>query len=346
VLEYKGGNKSGGPVMPSPRSSDELLALVQKSGLLSEKRLQDYLTPLCAGEGIPAEAGRLAGLLIRDGLLTSFQAEQLLLGKWRGFTLGTYKVLERLSGTVYLCQHSRMPGRPVAIKVLPTALAKDLRSLARFHRQARALAALDHPNVVRAYDIDQDALLHFLVMEYVDGSSLYEIIRRTGTLSVPRASHYISQTALGLQDALEIAGVVHRKINPSHILVDRSGVVKVVGFGRARFLYDKPPTAYSVYVRSDINALGASLYYCLTGRRHRSEDSAPFRSLRPDVPEVFAAIVEIITSRLAAECFSTYQEVVAALAPFTQTPIPPPVEEEMPHLSPAARAAVNRAEPR
>src|SRR6202040_208671 len=122
----------------------------------------------------------------------------------RRFTIGKYKVLERLGsggmGSVYLCEHMVMRRR-VAVKVLPAAKAEDSSSLERFYREARAVAALDHPNIVRAYDIDQDDNLHFLVMEHVDGSSLQEIIKRIGCMDVLRAAHYVRQSALGLQHA-------------------------------------------------------------------------------------------------------------------------------------------------
>src|ERR1700694_4881037 len=162
---------------------------------------------------MPDEPGKLAGLLVRDGVLSHFQAEQILLGKWRRFTIGKYKVLERLGaggmGSVYLCEHMLMRRR-VAVKVLPTAKAEDSSSLERFYREARAVAALDHPNIVRAYDIDQDDNLHFLVMEHVDGSSLQEIVKKAGPMDPLRAAHYIRQAALGLQHAHESAGIVHR----------------------------------------------------------------------------------------------------------------------------------------
>ena len=85
-------------------------------------------------------------------------------------------------GQVYLCEHKLMRRR-VAVKVLPTAKADDPSALERFIREARAVAALDHPNIVRAYDIDQDEKLHFLVMEHVDGSSLQEIIKKNGPMA-------------------------------------------------------------------------------------------------------------------------------------------------------------------
>src|SRR5262249_37250707 len=147
-----------------------------------------------------------------------------------------YKVLERLGaggmGSVYLCEHTLMRRR-VAVKVLPTSgKPEDNSSLERFYREARAVAALDHPNIVRAYDIDHDDKRHFLVMQHVDGPSLQDIVsKRSGPLAVLRACHYIRQAAQGLQHAHEAAGLVHRDIKPGNILVDRNGAVKVLDMG-------------------------------------------------------------------------------------------------------------------
>src|SRR5205085_3700334 len=128
------------------------------------------------------------------------------------------KLLEHLGsggmGSVYLCEHRSMRRR-VAIKVLPAARAKEDASIERFYREARAVAALDHPNIVRAHDIDDDGKMHFLVMEYVDGSSLRDVVQRCGALDPLRAAHYVRQAALGLQHAHE-AGLVHRDVKPAN----------------------------------------------------------------------------------------------------------------------------------
>src|ERR1043165_3131344 len=178
--------------MAAPTNVDQFLDLVRKSGVTDEKRLEAYLLKMRAR--LPADLDKAAGVLIDVGLLTHFQAENLLAGKWRRFSIGKYKILERLGsggmGQVFLCEHKLMRRR-VAVKVLPTARAKDSSALERFSREARAAAALDHPNIVHAYDIDQDDDLHFLVMEYVDGSNLQEIIKKSGPLTVLRACHYV-----------------------------------------------------------------------------------------------------------------------------------------------------------
>jgi serine/threonine protein kinase len=361
--------------MPSPTSADEFLELVRKSGVVDDKRLDAYLEPLRAAGLLPPEPSKLAGLMVRDGVLTHFQAEQFLLGKWRRFTVGKYKVLERLGaggmGSVFLCEHKLMRRR-VAVKVLPSAKADDPAALERFYLEARAVAALDHPNIVRAYDIDQDDKLHFLVMEHVDGASLQEIVKRSGPLDPVRAAHYVRQAALGLQHAHEAAGIVHRDIKPGNILVDRNGVVKILDMGLALFFHEDAESitrkydenvlgtadylapeqalnSHEVDIRADIYSLGATFYYCLTGRTpfadgsvaqkliwHQTRLPKPVKVVRPDVPDGLVAVLEKAMAKDPAQRYPTPQAMAEALDPWTQTPIPPPSPEELPQLSRAA----------
>src|SRR5437588_1958148 len=316
--------------MPAPATTEEFLDLVRKSGVVEEKRLEAYLDKVRAGGALPKQVGKAAGLLVRDGVLTHFQAEQFLQGKWRRFTIGKYKVLELIAsggmGKVYLCEHKFMRRR-AAVKILPTSRSNDPSALERFYREARAVAALDHPNIVRAYDIDQDENLHFLVMEYVDGSSLQDIVKKSGPLDPARSAHYISQAAFGLQHAHEVAGLVHRDIKPGNLIVDRGGTVKILDMGLARFFNDQddlltlkhdenvlgtadylaPEQAldsHNVDIRADVYSLGATFYYCLTGKTpftegtvaqkliwHQTRQPKPVRSLRRDVPEGMIAVI-------------------------------------------------------
>jgi len=121
--------------MPAPTNADELLDLIQKSGVVDEVKLRTYIQRLSDPTGIPKDPAKLAGHLVRDAILTYFQAEQLLQGKYKRFSIGKYKVLEKLGAggmaQVFLCEHKLMRRR-VAIKVLPTAKANDPSSLERF----------------------------------------------------------------------------------------------------------------------------------------------------------------------------------------------------------------------
>src|SRR5262249_48118405 len=158
-----------------------------------------YLEQLSTKREVPEKASQLAALMVRDGLVTQFQAQQLLAGKTRGYVISQkYKLLELLGvggmGKVFLCEHVLMR-RLVALKILPLEQPETAGAVERFSREARAAAALDHPNIVHAYDVDRDGKLHFLVMEYVDGVSLHEVVKRHGPLSPLRAAHYVSQAA-------------------------------------------------------------------------------------------------------------------------------------------------------
>ncbi|HWG46830.1 MAG TPA: serine/threonine-protein kinase [Gemmataceae bacterium] len=362
--------------MPAPATHDAFVEVLGKSGLVDAERLQLFLQQTA---GLSAMPRKLAARLVASGLLTQFQAEQLLQGKHRGFTIGKYRVLERIGtgghSTVYLCEHILVKRR-VAIKVLPNAKSDNPTALARFYREARAAGALDHPNLVKAHDIDQDNGLHFFVMDYVDGSSLQDIVSRFGPLPIARAAHYIRQAAQGLH-AASGAGLVHRDIKPANILLDRHGVIRVLDLGLARFFCDDddPLTlkfdadnvlgtadyvapeqalnSHDVDIRADIYGLGGTFYFLLAGQPlfpegqitqkliwHQTRQPAPLRQLRPEVPAELAVVVERMIHKDPARRYQTPHEVIEALTPWTATPLPLPPEGEMPRLSPAARAAV------
>lgn len=360
--------------MPAPATTDEFINLVARSGVVEETRLNAHLTRLREQQLYPPNPNKLAGVLVRDGILTYFQADQILQGKWKRFSIGKYRVLEKLGtggmGQVFLCEHKFMKRR-VAVKVLPAAKATDPASLERFYREARAVAALDHPNIVRAYDIDQDAGLHFIVMEYVDGTNLQDLVKKVGPLDSTRACHYIYGCAVGLQHAHEM-GLVHRDIKPGNILVDRAGVVKILDMGLARFFrddddkltrkYDEnilgtadyvaPEQAldsHTVDIRADIYSLGATFYYLLTNQPvfpdgsvaqkllwHQTREPVPVRSIRPDLPQDLADLLARMMAKDPNNRFQSPAELMMALTPWVMTPIAPPTEREMPRLSPAA----------
>jgi tRNA A-37 threonylcarbamoyl transferase component Bud32 len=363
--------------MATPLSRDDFLTLVRKSGLIEPQRLDPYLKQLQDNGSLPADAKRLAGLLVREGLLTYFQSEQLLLGKTRGFTLGNYRVLERLGtggmGNVYLCEHTVMHRR-VAVKVLPADRAEDPSYLERFQREAQAAAALDHPNIVRAHDVAREGRLHYLVMEYIHGPSLQEVIHKYGPMDYRTAAHYVRQAAVGLQHAHE-AGLVHRDIKPSNLLVDRSGTVKILDMGLALFADARSPNltdkldrrsvlgtadymapeqaqdSHSVDIRADLYSLGATFYYLLTGNppftgtmaqriiAHQVRPPKPVRELRPEVPAELAAVLDKMLAKEPADRYQMPAEVVEALEPWTRMPAPLPPEMNIHRLSRAAQEA-------
>ncbi len=366
--------------MPAPATVPEFLELVRKSGLAPENKIEELLGRSRA-TGTPQTVDQAAAALVRDAQLTFFQAKQLKLGRYKRFTIGAkYRLLELIGaggmGAVYLCEHTLMK-RLVALKVLPVEKLDDHSNLERFYREARAVAALDHPNIVRAYDIDQYDKLHFLVMEYVDGTSLQEIIARYAfekkRFDPIRAAHYIAQAAVGMQHAHEL-GMVHRDIKPGNLLLDRTGVIKVLDMGLARFFNKQQDSVTEKYddkcvlgtadylapeqartnvvdVRADIYSLGGTLYFMLTGSTpfpdgtiaaklvaHQTREPRPVEAIRSDVP---AGVLEVLRKMMAKEPEDRYQqpmEVAEALAEWANMPVPPPPEREMPTLCPLVQA--------
>jgi serine/threonine protein kinase len=365
--------------MPEPATTrTRLLDYVRKSGLIDPGRLDGYLRSLAESGPLPDDPPRVAACFVRDGLLTTFQAQQLLRGRYRNFMLGKYKVLEPLGtggmSKVYLCEHVVMRRR-VALKLLPADRIDDPSSVGRFHREARAVAALDHPNIVRAHDIDsQGDKLLFLIMDYVDGVNLHDLVKKRGPLGPDRAANYVRQAALGLQHIAD-AGLIHRDLKPGNLLLDRAGSVKILDLGLARFQgdhnddltgrydhkailgtadYIAPEQALrssNVDSRADIYSLGATLYYLLSGRApfesqsaaqkllsHQLRDPEPLTAFRSDLPAGLRAVVSRMMAKAPKDRYQSPRQVADALAAWSGEAALPPDPEDLPRLSPAAQS--------
>ena len=311
--------------------AQSFLDLVKRSLLVEEDQLQEFLTQFRAEHGgkLPEKQEAFAEALVKAELLTSWQAEKLLAGKHRGFILGKYKLLGQLGkggmSTVYLAEHILMRARR-AIKVLPRDRVKDSTYLDRFELEARAAAKLDDPNIVRAYDIDHEGDTHYIVMEYVEGQDLHQLVKAKGYLKYETAADYIAQVARGLDHAHDM-GLVHRDIKPANCLLDNHGVVKLLDMGLARIIDDtasltidnnenvlgtadylSPEQAlnsHSADARADIYGLGCTLYFLLTGHppfpegsiserlmKHQMEIASSISKDRPDVPPTLLHICE------------------------------------------------------
>ena len=253
-------------------------------------------------------------------------------GTLQGSTLGRYMLLEKIGrggmGEVYKARDDRM-GRVVAVKVLSHATIISDEALARFRREVRTAAQLCHPNIVTAYDADEADGVHFLVMEYVEGTDLDWLVKDRGPLPVAQAIDYLLQAASALQYAHD-KGIIHRDIKPSNLLVDRNNQVKVLDMGLARC---EPPTAAATSLadgltcagqimgsldylapeqavdpdtadgRADIYSLGCTFFYLLTGEpiyhgetvlkavvAHREQSIPRLGDFRNDVPEPIEAL--------------------------------------------------------
>src|SRR3954464_3073270 len=190
-------------------------------------------------------------------------------------------------GQVFLCEHMFMKKR-VAVKVLPPAKADQPAALGRFYREARAAGSLQHPNIIRTHDIDQDGNLHFIVMDYINGSNLLDTVKKFGPMDVGRATPTARQAPAPPDHAVR-SGIIHRDIKPGNVLLDHRGSAHVLNMGLARFFRDhsdqltikyddkivlgtadyvapeQVANSHAVDIRADIYALGATFYFMLAG---------------------------------------------------------------------------------
>ena len=346
--------------MPETRIS--FMEVLRRSQLLSRERIDRFLAELPPGS--PAEGPTLARMFVEAKLLTKFQADLLLKGRYKGFILKQKYLVQDLLGAggmgrVFLCKHLHL-NRLVAVKLLSTEQAKDTSNVERFYREARAVAALDDPNIVRVYDVEHDERMPLMIMEYVDGISLHDLVKLQGALTVDQATNYIAQAALGLQHAFDV-GIIHRDIKPSNLLLDRRGVLKILDMGLARFANsdDKLTERYdsnsvlgtadylapeqarnssSVDIRADLYALGGTLYFLLVGDTpfnaptvaekllsHQMKSAPSLRERREDVPAKLEAIYLKLMSKDPDDRFSTPQQLLDALAPFADATQPMPI---------------------
>jgi WD40 repeat protein len=253
-------------------------------------------------------------------------------------------------GVVYRAEH-RLMERPVALKIIHRHWTADPAAVARFRREVKAAARLSHPNIVIAYDAEQAGDTHFLVMEYVEGTSLAAAVAGRGPLPVAEACDCARQAALGLEHAFE-KGMVHRDIKPQNLVRTPEGLVKILDFGLAKFVTEFAPAggltevgdvmgtpdylapeqardAHSADIRADLYSLGCTLYHLLAGEvpfpgktglqkvtAHLERTARPLTELRPEVPAGLADVVARLMAKDPAQRPATPAEAARALAPF------------------------------
>ena len=294
---------------------------------------------------------RLARQAVQSGVLTLWQAQQLIAGKSTGFKIDRYVLLDLIGqggmGRVYLARDSRL-NRRVAVKILTTERVNNPRAIARFHREGLVGAQLQHENLVRIYDEGESNGRCYLVMEYIAGKNIGQIMAEGGPISFPVAARLTRHVALGLEHA-RLKGLIHRDVNPYNILVTVDGVAKLTDMGLAidlavsdrvtrdgatvgTFDYVSPEQArhsHSVDARSDIYSLGCTIYHMLAGHvpyptvslpeklyGHQVIDPEPLSKLCPAVPSGLSDIVAKMMRKSPNDRFQTPLELAQALEPF------------------------------
>jgi len=262
--------------------------------------------------------------------------------------LGEFRLKSKLGaggmGDVYLAEQESLD-RKVAIKTLKKKFANDPNFVERFYREAKAMAKLDHPNVVRCYAVGEDHGFHYVAIEYIDGKSMQDWMDDLKTLSVGDATHIILACLDALSHAHETK-LIHRDIKPDNILVTSKGVVKVADLGLAKAvdednsmtqsgtglgtpLYMPPEQARNakhVDHRTDIYALGGTYYNFLTGKFPFSGDTAlelimkkesgkfeSVRKLNPEVPEKLDLLIEKMMAKNPDHRFKSCAEIMTLL---------------------------------
>ena len=333
-----------------PVALETFLSQLSSSGIVPEEKLKVVVSKKASF----ADGEALARDMIKSRLLTKYQAEQILGGKGKSLTMGKYQILEKIGaggmGQVYKAFHSNTE-RVVAIKVILGKGKIEPEVVKRFEREVKAAAKLVHSNIITVFDADQADGRIFMVMEYIKGDDLGEILRKKGQLSVSETVNYILQAARGLKYAHD-QGVIHRDIKPGNILVDSSGNVKIVDMGLAKIEikgdeeesskltadlsvmgtidYMSPEQAEStkdVDSRADIYSLGATLYYVLMGEvlypgkniiqkilSHRESPIPSLRINRPDVPPSLDMIFTKMVAKKVEDRYSSMAEVISALS--------------------------------
>lgn len=329
------------------------------SGLVTEAQLRacwDRIAP--EKRTVDAADRRLARRAIEANHLTVWQAQQLLLGaRASSLRYDRYILLDLLGqggmGRVYLARDSRL-NRKVALKVLSRDRMSNPRALARFRREAKVGAQLQQENLVRIYDEGEVNNSLYLVMEYIEGKNVGQIISHRGPLPPPIAIRIAHQVALGLEHAHE-KGLVHRDVNPMNILIDRQGTAKLTDLGLAidlgdqgdavtregatvgTFDYISPEQARHsrlIDIRSDIYSLGCTLYHTLAGRVPFPQPSLPeklycHQLVSPDsldtlVSDLPPGVQEVISKMMAKRPEDRYERpqlVADALLPFVGPPV-------------------------
>jgi serine/threonine protein kinase len=329
--------------MATPVSSvPEFCAILGRSKLLDDedlRKIRERWTTEPNTKDSDVEGFRK--FLVREKCLTEYQAALLQRGRAEGFLIGEYVILDRIgsgqSAGVYKAIHKS--GQVVALKVLPASKARDENCLNRFQREGRLLTQLDHPNVVRAYQVGHYRGVHFIVMEHLEGETLDAVLAQRTRLPATEAARIVRQAYQGLQHLHE-KRMVHRDLKPANLMLTPppkadtlNCTVKILDIGIGRELFDEnSPVTQDLHLTTEGALLGTPDY--LAPEQARDARTSDVRS---DIYSLGCLLYHLLTGRPPF----TDKNVLTLMVKHA-TEVPTPVKELVPEVPSALSAVVDR----
>ena len=346
-----GSDRTGSPGASTFGFETILGKLVVDNGLVTPKELDECSDLLQDSDG-NATGHTLGDILVNHNYVTRRQLDRLQTDfDTRKSTqrIQGYRIIRKLGAgamaTVFLAKQESLD-RPVAIKVLPKKFSENVDFLERFYKEGRAAAKLNDANIVQAYDVGKSGEYHYFVMEYVDGTTVYDQIIEKKKLSEQEAIPIIRQVAKALQHAHD-RGFIHRDIKPKNIMISKRGDVKLADLGLARALDDHQAAeeeagrAYGTpyYISpeqirgkkditpaADIYGLGATLYHMVTGNvpfpgknpsdvmhRHLKQELVPPDHINSTLSAGFSQVIEMMMAKDVSQRYQNATDLIEDL---------------------------------
>jgi serine/threonine-protein kinase len=349
----RGGSKSGS-------SLDTVLGrLVVEQGLATNDEVQKAIEERRSLDDPKGKS--LAQILIESDYITDRQLQRLksqLEAERSGQQIPGYRVLGKLGAgamaTVFKAKQLSLD-RLVAIKVLPRKFSQNAEFIARFYAEGRIAAQLNHPNIVQAYDVGQAGEFHYFVMEYVEGTTVYDQIVRAKRFKEQEALDIIIQVAEALEHA-HAKGLIHRDVKPKNIMMTPQGVAKLADMGLARAVSDKEAaeseagkaygTPYyispeqirgekNIGAPADIYSLGATLYHMVTGsvpfdgkspsavmHKHLKAELVPADHVNPKLSAGIGQVIELMMAKSASQRYQNCTDLLTDLRAIRRGELP------------------------
>jgi serine/threonine-protein kinase len=355
--------------MPEPQENLHFGAVAIKLGFTTLEKVDECLRLQEKMKDLGVAPKKLGEIMLAKGYVTEGQVKEIF--KYQGMRgqhtqISGYKILSKIGqgamGSIYKALQVSMD-RIVAIKCLASKYAQNDKFRERFLREARAVARLNHPNIIQGIDVGDSNGVHYFAMEYIDGPTVGELLKRGGALDEKRALNIVTQIARALQHAFN-HGIIHRDIKPDNIMLTREGVAKLCDLGLAKLssphdsdasgtkpgasmgtpYYIAPEQArgeHNVDTRADIYSLGSSFYHIVVGEvpfpgqsaadviaKHLTEPVTPPRAKNPLVSGAVDWVVVKMMQKTREDRYQTPAELVRDLEAIAQGGVPEGYAEE------------------